>query len=259
MVLRRIFFQILFAVFWVAAAASCAGTGAREVQTADMAYNGGVTYMNQGDYKKAIESFTQAISLDPRYQQAYGNRALSYEREGQYSKAIDDYTKAIELGGDRDKPRLYELRGQVYQQTGDLNKALADYTQAITRNGKSPAPYLGRGLIYLQQDKLVEAVKDAQQVTKLDPNNAEAYALLASIDEKQGNLDQAVQHLSTAILKRPLPGLYYARASILYEQGKLAGAQTDLETYFSLTQKSSDPNKEQAEELLKAIQSTEKK
>lgn len=54
-----------------------------------------LVYLN--DFEEAINFFTLAISLDPKYIDAYFNRGYSYELLGDYVNARKDYQKALEL------------------------------------------------------------------------------------------------------------------------------------------------------------------
>ena len=61
-------------------------------------YNlGYVNLVFVNDFEKAAKYFTKAISLDPKYTDAYFNRGYSYELLGDYANARKDYLKALEL------------------------------------------------------------------------------------------------------------------------------------------------------------------
>jgi tetratricopeptide (TPR) repeat protein len=70
------------------------------------AFNEGNACALKGQYQKAIDNYSKAISLDPDYDakaycdhgiKAYRNRGIMYGELGQFEKAIDDYDKAISL------------------------------------------------------------------------------------------------------------------------------------------------------------------
>lgn len=56
------------------------------------------------DFKEAIGYFTRAISLDPKYTDAYFNRGYSYELLGDLVNARKDYEKALELYPNYERP-----------------------------------------------------------------------------------------------------------------------------------------------------------
>jgi tetratricopeptide (TPR) repeat protein len=48
-------------------------------------------------YQEAVKYFSQAVSLDPKYAEAYCNRGRAYEELKQYSKARQDYNQTLKL------------------------------------------------------------------------------------------------------------------------------------------------------------------
>lgn len=83
----------------------------------------------KGDYDRAIKDFDGAIKLDPKYANAFANRAQAYLNKGDYERAALDYDEAIRL-----KPTLEALRsGRCWAGAiiGDLQAALADCNEAL--------------------------------------------------------------------------------------------------------------------------------
>ena len=50
----------------------------------------GLTLINQGRVREAVDQFTKAIALDPRYREAWSNRAKAYTDLGLSDKAAAD-------------------------------------------------------------------------------------------------------------------------------------------------------------------------
>lgn len=53
--------------------------------------------MSRKEYSKAIESYTEAITLDGSNAVYYSNRAAAYSSLQEHSKAIADSEKALEI------------------------------------------------------------------------------------------------------------------------------------------------------------------
>lgn len=51
----------------------------------------------EGDYVGAVQSYTQAILLNPNFARAYGNRGLVRANLGDRRGAMEDWRKAAEL------------------------------------------------------------------------------------------------------------------------------------------------------------------
>jgi len=105
-----------------------------------------ITYIITGrmDYDRAISGYSEVISLNPNYLDAYIVRGIVYfivKRD--YDRAISDFNKVIQL---YDKAiQLYSnnwfcyyfcyyLRGRAYDEKGDYDKAIADYESALRIN-----------------------------------------------------------------------------------------------------------------------------
>jgi hypothetical protein len=78
-----------------------------------------------GEYKKAIEDYTEAIRLDPLYALGYHNRGVAYYQLGEYQEAIKDYDEAIRL--DPLYASAYLNRYFAYYELGQHEKAAQDY------------------------------------------------------------------------------------------------------------------------------------
>jgi Tfp pilus assembly protein PilF len=50
----------------------------------------GLALVNQGRVREAVDQFTKAIALDPRYREAWANRAQAYSQLGLNDKAASD-------------------------------------------------------------------------------------------------------------------------------------------------------------------------
>ena len=50
----------------------------------------GLALVNQGRVREAVDQFTKAIALDPRYREAWANRAKAYSELGLSEKAAAD-------------------------------------------------------------------------------------------------------------------------------------------------------------------------
>lgn len=98
-------------------------------EKADYFYSRGFCYLHKGQYKKAIEDFTDAINIEPFYDY-YVNRGNCYHCLKQYEKAIEDFSKAISIQVIRYYYAYYG-RGQCYFNIGQYEKAAEDFTETI--------------------------------------------------------------------------------------------------------------------------------
>jgi predicted Zn finger-like uncharacterized protein len=60
----------------------------------------GVEYLDNAQYNQAIETFNEAIRLDPKKSDGYFGLGLVYEKREDIDRAIDAYQKAVDLNPD---------------------------------------------------------------------------------------------------------------------------------------------------------------
>jgi tetratricopeptide (TPR) repeat protein len=77
---------------------------------------------------KAIENYSKAIKINPKFAKAYNNRGIAYIWKKNYDLAIADFNKAIEL--DPNNGKVYNNRAIVYSYQGKTDKARQDLNKA---------------------------------------------------------------------------------------------------------------------------------
>ncbi|MFI5295597.1 MAG: tetratricopeptide repeat protein [Thermodesulfovibrionales bacterium] len=87
-------------------------------------YNLGLVYGRKGLLDIAIDSFSKAIDINPKFDMAYNNRGTAYYLRGQYDKAFDDFNEAINLNPNN--AEAYINRGYVNFRRGDTAFAVSD-------------------------------------------------------------------------------------------------------------------------------------
>lgn len=61
-------------------------------------YNKGCVQIHMMDYKGAVEAFSEAIRLDPKFPDAYFNRGVAYLLDGKSDEGLSDLSQAGEFG-----------------------------------------------------------------------------------------------------------------------------------------------------------------
>lgn len=101
-------------------------------KTAEDYYKKGNIKKQKSDYKGAIENYSKAIELKPKYYEAYFGRADSKRILKDYKGAIEDFTKEMELNPSfKEDVMAFFYRGFCKDQLKDYNGAIQDYNSAI--------------------------------------------------------------------------------------------------------------------------------
>ena len=77
---------------------------------------------------QAIDNYSKAIKINPKFAKAYNNRGIAYILKKQYDLSIADFSKAIEL--DPQNGKAYNNRAIVYSYQGENDKARQDLQKA---------------------------------------------------------------------------------------------------------------------------------
>jgi tetratricopeptide (TPR) repeat protein len=135
-------------------------------------YDRGVAHSRMGQYNRAIDSYSQSISLNPNDYQAFNNRANAYANSGQYRRAIEDWTEAMLLNPDSAQP--FYNRANAYLDLGQHEDAIKDYDAAIQRNPNFAQAFYCRGIAHANQGEYEDAIRDYDRAIRLDPRDAAA-------------------------------------------------------------------------------------
>ena len=124
-------------------------------------------------YQSALKDFNKSISLDPKYDYAYTQRADLYDELKKYSLALADYNIAIQL--DNSYSGRYIKRGNIKQKLKNYTEAIADYNQAMYLDSSDYIPYLNRGNAKVELKNYQSAINDYNKAIQLNPQEARIF------------------------------------------------------------------------------------
>jgi len=122
-------------------------------------------WISRGEFKNAIEDYSEAIRRDPRLAIAYCSRGHAWSRIGEYDKAIADFDEFLRL-----KPSAadgYYGRGSARVQKSDFDKAITDLGHAIQLAPGLANAYAVRGEAWFQQGEWEKAISDLDEAVRL--------------------------------------------------------------------------------------------
>ncbi len=109
-------------------------------------YNRGVAYSSLGRRQEAIDSYDEALRLDPGYAAAWNNKGIALSALGRHEEAIACYEKALEAGvGESDAGNETEAAFEV-----DLalsNETEAAELQSPAEESEPAHPPIGNGTV----------------------------------------------------------------------------------------------------------------
>lgn len=167
--MKKRFLSLFFSFFSVLTLVYTPAVNAYTLEDATSLYNMGIDCYSQNQVQKSIEYFKKAISIDPKFYEAYYNLAQIQASYGYLDSAIKSYEKVVQLKPD-DYESVYEL-GRLLYKRGYLNKALSYldkiplnediYTQVLTLENK----------IKKRQAELIAIQKQKEQQVQVQLQN----------------------------------------------------------------------------------------
>ena len=220
--------------------------------------NTGMVYYNQADFLLAKDKFLEAASYFEKagnkrsYVFALVNTAHMYTAMDSTQAAFSYMHKADSLSWAlRDSSDLfafYNNYGNIYASLGYWTTAKKYFYQSIAYSPKEAAPtYSALGGIYLETDSLEQAelcFKKAKEATDNPYTHVELFHHLAELEEKKGNLSQAlslikqyVDSTETEIQRTKETNLAKAetlfnRKEMLHENAKLHQKWKSIRSYL---------------------------
>jgi serine/threonine protein kinase len=167
---------------------------------AHLQYLLGIQYFNQNTeegYRRGINAFKKAISIDPGYGVAFAGLSKSEWYLADYTNdvpgkkmAAEHANRAIEI--DPQEAEAYSARAAIlgYDQW-QWKAGLADADKAIELNPENANAIMGRAIIDLAVGRVSEAIVDSQKATDLDPFNVNSWQVYAQTLAAGGRFAQA--------------------------------------------------------------------
>ncbi len=209
------------------------------------------------DFERAVADFDQAIVLNPKYVEAYIERAEIYGATANADRAIADASAAIDLsptavvaydirataylarGDTRQAAADYDRQAQAFEFKGDFDRAFSAFDKAIALDANFAAAYVDRGALYVNRGDADRAIADLDKAVALDPNNANAYNNRAiAYDMVKGDVDRAIADYGRAIALDPNLATAHANRGIgYYIKGEMDEALADFDAAVKLEPK----------------------
>ncbi|HEV8609412.1 MAG TPA: tetratricopeptide repeat protein [Thermoanaerobaculia bacterium] len=134
----------------------------------------GVALLLQGRYKESYSSFDRAVDLDSEKPLYRIHRGMASLELGRFKEADADFDKAESSPAPEDRLDAAINRGRLKQRQKDFAAAEEAFSTALSRDPKSSAALIGRGIARESSGSMERAAADYLEAVRIDPKNAEA-------------------------------------------------------------------------------------
>ncbi|KOF02069.1 hypothetical protein OB69_13625 [Roseivirga seohaensis subsp. aquiponti] len=128
---------------------------------------------NEGNFKEAVEAYSEYLKTNPKDIKSLYNRGRAYEELKQLEKAKADFTAVLDVDGDNLNANL--SMGKLWYNQKEFNKAIIFFDKVIELDGLRSDAYMLRGRSYHQKGDFEKAMENYNQAINFDNDNAEAF------------------------------------------------------------------------------------
>jgi tetratricopeptide (TPR) repeat protein len=191
-----------------AAAAATAKADAAKVADFKTAFDAGAAAAGAGRHDEAIEKFTQAAGFNSKCSDCYSGIGSSYLQKKDYGKAEAAFLKSNEItpneGSYTGLAQVYTAQKKQDQASAAIKKAAELGAASGPAGGGASADSLfNQGVILWNGGKIEEAKKQFQAAVEANPNHAEAHYQLGMALVNEGNLAGAATEWDTYLKLSP--------------------------------------------------------
>ena len=184
-------------------------------QTPTDFYIRGIGHSLARRYRAALKDYTQALTLDPQFAEAYLRRAeVRYQLEDD-SGVLTDCQQAIALSPS--EANVYYYQGMARYRLNYVQSAIAAFTQAIIHDPEDARYSYWRGLAHQDLHDLDEAAKDLRRAAHL-------YRRQGNLTKYQ-RLQQYLRPFGTAGRSKPIRALGKAAQQFSRPFGRRSGGR----------------------------------
>jgi len=154
-------------------------------------------YENKGDFRKAAETYLEAIRLNPDYSRAHNSLANLYCRLHQYHFAEKHFLRAIEVNPYN--PFINFNLGSLYYDIKEYQKA-ADYLdRAIKYKENFGEAYHKRGLVHYRLQEYSDAIKNLEKAIEYGRKSHTTYYYIGMSHYHVERGSMAIENLEKAL------------------------------------------------------------
>jgi tetratricopeptide (TPR) repeat protein len=161
----------------------------------------GVCYADRQQFDAAVQSYQQALQIQPDYTEAHYNLSVAFNNLGQLDKAIVSYKKTLKIKPDY--PEAHYNLGVIFNNQGKLSAAISCYQHAIKFKPNYTKAHSNLGIALKDMGQLQASVKSYQQVLKLQPHDPEALYNLGNVLHDLDHGAAAITHYERALKINP--------------------------------------------------------
>ena len=161
----------------------------------------GVELIGEDKLEEALESFENAIELDPALSQAHFNKGLVHWNLAQLDDAIASYGTAVQF--DPEYAEAYFRLGQALYGKRRVQECIDALERAVEIDPFHAAAHLSLGNVFFTEGRVQESVAALQKAVQADPEVSGAHYALGNVWASLGDLDNTINSYNEVVRLTP--------------------------------------------------------
>lgn len=162
----------------------------------------GIGYHDNQEYDKAIETYKEALKIDPKSALVNYELAFSYLKKGDYQQAVNYSDKVLKQKGEYMIPS-YVAKGSALDLLGKTKESIKLLEKAIKKTEGHYLLHYNLALNYFKHKNYKKAEAAAIAAIAQKATHSSSHLMLATIHHEQGNKVQAVLAAHFFLLLEP--------------------------------------------------------
>jgi len=173
----------------------------------------------RGRVDEAIDTFREALRLDPENEFAHNQLGTLYAKKERFDEAFGEFSRVVEIDYRNTYAHLW--LGYLYLQKNDLDRGFAKFREVISLDPANAEAYYFIGTIYNIRHNPVKAIEFLKKARDADSEEPETHYRLGLAFSSLDMVNNALlEYERTIALKPSHTNAMNDRGWILYNQGK---------------------------------------
>ena len=159
----------------------------------------GSIYARQKNYVQAIESYKQAMIIDPNNSEPYFGLGVVLAEQGKITEALAAYDEALKR--DPQYVAAYNNKGSLLLDLGKLEESEENFKKAAALNATFKESHFNLGALYTKQNKIEEAIQEYRIALEIAPTSIETRLALARLYLQTGRNSLAFEQIKAVLIQ----------------------------------------------------------
>ncbi len=161
----------------------------------------GLVFFDMEDFKRAGQSFTKALAIEPGHFYSLYGLGLIAEKSEKYNEAEDFYSRALQTNPEA--PEVFSRMGSIYLARGEPEKARTYLESVAAKDLDWPEVHLNLGAVYNALGEKTKSEASFQKCLEIDPDNAKCNMNLGASYANASDWEPAQAYMLKAIKLDP--------------------------------------------------------